>query len=525
MEKTQKAQMTKNAGLVGGVTFLGRIFGFVRDAVMAWFFGTGFISDAFFVAFRIPNLLKRLFSEGILSLAFIPVFIQYLSVKGKEEAFDLARSAFMTFCLILSGMTLVGVLFAPIIVVMFAPGFVHIPEKFALTVSLTRMMLPFAVFIGLSAISMGILNTFGHFVAPSLSSLLINLSMIGAICFISPAMTEPVNGLALGVIIGGVLQLVFQVPFLLKTGVFIRKKTVLFHQGLKKIWALTLPAAVGASVFQINMLLDTLIASFLTEGSISYLYYADRLVQFPLGIFGIAAAMALLPELSKNASLKNYTVLADTICFSLRMVLFVTVPAMAGLVILREPIISVLFGRGAFDAQSVQLTAGALLYYGLGLWAFTSVRIVVSTFYALQDARTPVRIGLFCILLKMIMSVVFMQVMDYKGLALGTSLASVFNLIFLIRALQMKLGEIDWRDTLLSLSQAVMGTIVMSFGVAVISWLIFPVSDASLIWRLLGLFGSIVSGMVIYSIFSIWFKCREIQILLNAIKQVRRTTP
>jgi putative peptidoglycan lipid II flippase len=522
METTEKAQMTKNAGLVGGVTFLGRIFGFVRDAAMAWFFGTGFISDAFFVAFRIPNLLKRLFSEGILSLAFIPVFIEYISMRGKEEAFYLARSAFMTFFLVLFAVTLAGLFFAPVLVTVFAPGFVPFPEKFALTVSLTRMMFPFIILIGLSAISMGVLNTFGHFAVPSLSSSVINLSMIAAIWFISPHMTEPVKGLAMGVIIGGILQLALHAPFLVKTGIFFRKKTHLFHRGLKKVWALTLPAALGASVFQINMLMDTFIASFLSEGSISHLYYADRLVQFPLGIFGIASAMALLPGLAKEASLKNFDALAETICFSLKMVLFVTVPAMAGLVILREPIISLLFERGAFDAQSVRLTAGALLYYGLGLWAFTSVRIVVSTFYALQDAGTPLRIALICISAKVIMAVAFMRFLDYKGLALSTSLASVLNLIFLIRALQIKLGHINWRNTALSLISTIMGTVVMSFGVIVISWWILPASNASIILKLSGLFGCIFFGIVIYLIFSIFFRCREIQILLGAIRQIRR---
>jgi putative peptidoglycan lipid II flippase len=522
MKQTEKVQVTKNAGLVGGLTLLGRIFGFVRDAAMAWLFGTGFISDAFFVAFRIPNLLRRLFSEGILSLAFIPVFIEYISVRGKEEAFYLARSVFLTSFLVLSGFTVVGFFFAPVLVTLFAPGFIPFPEKFALTVSLTRMMFPFVIFIGLSAISMGVLNTFGHFAAPSLAPLVINLSMIGAIWLISPQMTEPVKGLAIGVIIGGILQMALQTPFLVKTGIFFRKKAHLFHRGLKKIGSMTLPAAMGASVFQINMLLDTLIASFLSEGSISHLYYADRLVQFPLGIFGIAAAMALLPNLSKEASLKNYAAVSDTISSSLKMVLFVTVPAMAGLVILREPIISLLFERGAFDAQSVQLTAGALLYYGLGLWAFTSVRIVVSTFYALQDAGTPLRIALVCIAVKVIMAVVFMQFIDYKGLALSTSLASVLNLIFLVRALQMKLGHVNWENTALSLRNTVTGTIVMSFGVVFVSRLIIPTSTASLILRLSGLLGCIFVGIVIYLIFSILLKSREIQMLLGAIRQIRR---
>lgn len=522
MEQTEKVQIARNAGLVGGVTLLGRILGFIRDAAMAWFFGTGFISDAFFVAFRIPNFLKRLFAEGILSLAFIPVFIEYLSVKGKEEAFYLARSVFLITFMVLLLFTIAGFFLAPALVALFAPGFVSFPEKFNLTVSLTRIMFPFIIFIGLSAISMGVLNTFGHFVTPSMAPMFINLTMIGTIWLLSPHMTEPVRGLAIGVVIGGILQLLIQTPFLVKTGVFVKKNAYLFHHGLKKVGSMTLPAALGASVFQINMLLDTIIASFLNEGSISHLYYADRLVQFPLGIFGIAAAMALLPGLSKEASTKNYSALIENICFSLKMVLFVTVPAMAGLVILREPIISVLFERGAFDAQSVSSTAGALLYYGLGLWAFTTVRIVVSTFYALQDARTPLRIALVCIAIKIILALVFMQLLDYKGLALSTTLASVINLFFLIRTLEMKLGRIKWRNTALSIMNTIMGTVVMSLAVAAINRWFFPESDASLILKLAGLFGCIFLGIVIYSTCSIIVKHQEIQVILGAIKRIRR---
>ena len=522
MEQNEEVRITKKAGLVAGVTLVGRIFGFIRDSAMAWFFGTGFISDAFFVAFRIPNLLKRLFAEGILSLAFIPVFMEYLSARGKEEAFYLARSVFLVSFLILSLLTIAGFFLAPALVILFAPGFAPFPEKIALTVSLTRIMFPFVLFIGLSAISMGVLNTFGHFASPSLSPMMINLSMIGAIWFISPQMTVPVKGLAIGVVIGGVLQMVIQAPFLLKTGIFLKKKVHLFHQGLKKVGSRTVPAALGASVFQINMLLDTLIASFLSEGSISHLYYADRLVQFPLGLFGIAAAMALLPSLSREASLKNYDALIESIRFSLKMVLFVTVPAMAGLVILREPIIALLFERGAFDAESVRSTAGALLYYGLGLWAFTTVRIVVSTFYALQDARTPLLIALVCIAVKISLALVFMQFLDYKGLALSTSLASALNLFLLIRALRMRLGRIRWGDTALSLLNTIAGTIVMSFGVAAAGRLIMPASDASFMVRLSGLFGSILVGIVIYAACSIIFKHREIQVLLGAVRQIRR---
>lgn len=294
------------------------------------------------------------------------------------------------------------------------------------------------------------------------------------------------------------------------------------HQGLKRFGLLTLPAALGASVFPINAILDSLIASFIVEGSISHLYYADRLVQFPLGIFGIAAATVLLPGLTKEASSKNYQALAETMSMSLKMVLFITVPAMAGLIVLREPIISLLFERGAFETQNVRLTAEALLYYGIGLWAFASVRIIVSTFYALQDTYTPARIALVCIVLKIIMAVVFIRFLDFKGLALSTSLASVLNLVFLMHALQLKLGNIDLKDTGSSLIRTITGAVLMGLGVVLCSRVMLPAADNSLLAKSTGLFGCIFVGIILYGIFSFLFNGREVRILSEAIKRIRR---
>lgn len=522
METNEHLKMAKDTGIVMVITFLSRIFGFIRDAFIAWSFGAGFKSDIFFVAFRIPNLIRKLFSEGVLSLSFIPIFIEYLSTKGKKEAFQLARSAFLSSFLILAVVTIAGIFFTPLLVTVLAPGFVSSPEKFALTVSLTRIMLPFIIFIGLSAICMGILNTFGHFTTPALSPFIINISMISAILIISPQMAEPVKGLAIGALLGGILQLLLQGAFLVKTGIFLREKTVLFHRGLKRVGLLTLPAALGASVFPINALLDSLIASFLVEGSISHLYYADRLVQFPLGIFGIAAATVLLPGLTKEASLKNYQALAETMTMSLKMVLFITVPAMAGLIVLREPIISLLFERGAFESQNVRLTAEALLYYGVGLWAFASVRIIVSTFYALQDNYTPARIALVCILLKIIMAVVFIRFSAFKGLALSTSVASVLNLAFLLHALQFKLGYIDLKDIGSSLIRTLAGAFLMSLGVVLCSRVMLLTANNSIFAKSTGLFGCILVGIILYGIFSLLFNGREISILSEAIKRIRR---
>ncbi len=425
---SENDRVTKATGVVGSATLLSRIFGFIRDVVIAGFFGAGLSSDAFFVAFRIPNLLRRLFAEGSLSVAFIPVFTEYLTHRGKEDAFEMARSAVRLLSVLLVAVAVTGIVFSPLIIRIIAPGFADSPEKFALTIFLTRVMFPYIFFIGMVALSMGILNVLGHFAAPALAPVFLNISIICSVFLISPHMTDPVTGLAVGVVIGGVFQLALQVPFLIKQGFFFWQKAKIFHPGLKKIGRLMLPTIFGAAVYQINILVGTLLASLLAEGSVSYLYYADRLVQFPLGIFAIATATAVLPSLSRQATKKDLQGVRETFSYAMKLIFFITIPSMVGLIVLREPIVALLFKRGAFDATTTHLTAYALLYYSIGLWAFSAVRIVVSTFYALQDTRTPVITGAVSVCANIVLGIILMGPMGHGGLALSTSLASMLNL-------------------------------------------------------------------------------------------------
>ena len=386
--KSENRNVTRAAGVVGAATLLSRIFGYVRDMVVASFFGAGMAADAFIAAFRIPNLLRRLFGEGSLSIAFVPVFTEAMVKGDREDGLRLAVSALKLLLVCLSVITIIGVVTAPLIIQIVAPGFSHLPEKMALTVALTRLMFPYVILIGLVALCMGILNVLGHFAAPAIAPVLLNLAMIGAVFTVSrfsESETVRVMGLAGGVLLGGMLQLALQLPFLVKHGVRFWKRSGLWHPGMKKVGILMLPTIFGAAVYQINILVGTLLASLLPEGSVSYLYYADRLVQFPLGIFAQATATAVLPSLSRQAANGDHAGMGDTFGHAMSLVLFITIPAMVGLIILRDPIVALLFKRGAFDAQTTRLTADALLYYALGLWAFSAVRIVVSTFYALQD--------------------------------------------------------------------------------------------------------------------------------------------
>ncbi|MGD9105201.1 MAG: murein biosynthesis integral membrane protein MurJ [Desulfobacterales bacterium] len=511
---TENHRMTKAAGVVGSATLLSRVFGFIRDVVIAWFFGAGLVSDAFFVAFRIPNLLRRLFAEGSLSVSFIPVFTEYLAQRGKKDAFEMAKSAIRLLSVLLVAVTVAGILLSPFIVQIIAPGFVTSPEKYSLTVFLTRIMFPYIFFIGLVALCMGILNALGHFAAPALAPVLLNISIIGSVFLIAPHMADPVTGIAIGVLIGGFLQLALQVPFLIKKGVFFWQKANMYHPGLKKVGLLMVPTIFGAAVYQINILVGTLLASLLAQGSISYLYYADRLVQFPLGIFAIATATAVLPTLSRQSAENDLRALRNTFSYAMKMVFFITIPSMVGLIVLREPIVALLFKRGAFDSETTRLTAYALLYYSIGLWAFSAVRIVVSTFYALQDTKTPVRMAIVSVCSNIVLGVILMGPMGHGGLALSTSLASMLNLILLVWALRTKLGALGLK----SITESACKTMICSGIMGAVVWatalLIIPSEDGTSSGLFLGLMGSIVTGLVLYGSFSLLLKSSELKSVL-----------
>ena len=518
---SENSRMVKAAGVVGAVTLLSRVLGFIRDAVIAWFLGAGFSSDAFIAAFRIPNLLRRLFAEGTLSSAFVPVFTETIVNQGQSEAFKLALSAFRLLAAFLIVITICGVLFAPWIVRIIAPGFAA--EKLLLTVTLTRIMFPYIFFIGLVALCMGILNVLGHFAAPAFAPVLLNLSIIGAVVLVSPFLTVPVVGLALGVLIGGILQFAIQLPVMARKGFRFREKAQLLHPGLKHVGTLIFPVVLGGAVYQINVVVGTLLGSLLAEGSVTYLYFADRLVQFPLGVFAIAAATAVLPSLSRQAAAKEVDALRETFGHALRLVFFITIPAMIGLIILREPIVALLFQRGEFDAQATRLTAEALLYYSLGLWAFSAMRIVAATFFALQDTRTPVQMAIISIITNIILGVVLMKPLAHSGLALAAALASILNLGLLVRALRVKLGALGWRSIVWSFCRTLLCSCGMGLTVWVMAGFLLAGQSGTLIGLLGGVAGSITIGLVIYGALSFAVKSPELnRVLIEARKGIQK---
>jgi putative peptidoglycan lipid II flippase len=508
---SENTRIAKAAGAVSAATFLSRVFGFLRDAVIAWFFGAGPVADAFFVAFRIPNLLRRLFAEGALTVTFIPVFTDLLSRSGRKEALAMAGSAFRCLSVVLVLTAVAGVLLAPLLIRVIAPGFTGTENQFDLAVVLTRLMFPYIIFLGLTALSMGILNVFGHFSAPALAPVMLNLAMIGSVFLVSPRFDPPVIGLALGVVVGGCAQFGLQLPFLVRNGVRLFRRNGWYHPALGKIGRLMVPAVLGAAVHQVNILVGTLLASLLAEGSISYLYYAERLIQFPLGLFAVAMATAALPSLSRQAAGKDIEAFKHTFIHAVKIVWFIVVPAMVGLIVLRTPIVAALFMRGAFDAESAGLTASAVLYYGMGLWAFASVRIVVSTFYALKDTKTPFRTALVAIGANIVLGALLMVPMGHGGLALAASLASMVNLGLLVRALGRKIGDFDWRGMGRSAGMTVICSGSMGWVVHAAAVRFIPQGGDPLF----GLAVCIVIGLGVYGLLSLLLKRPELDTVLS----------
>jgi putative peptidoglycan lipid II flippase len=499
--RKEASRVNRATGVVAGATLLSRILGYVRDMVMAYFFGAGLAADAFIAAFRIPNLLRRLFGEGSLSIAFVPVFSEVLARRGRREAYGMAGAAMGLLSLVVAVVAVAGVLASPLIIRLVAPGFVDDPGKMALTVLLTRIMFPYICFVALVALCMGILNVLGHFAAPALAPVFLNLAMIAGVSVaarISPDPTVRVVGLSIGVLLGGLLQLLLQVPPLVTKGLRFWRELRLYHPALKRVGRLMLPTIFGAAVYQINILVGTLLASLLPAGSVSYLYYADRLVQFPLGIFAIALATAVLPSLSRQAAAADLTGLADTFRHALQLVLFITVPAMVGLILLRDPIVTLLFQRGDFDPTTTRLTAVALLYYGLGLWAFAAVRILVSTFYALQDTRTPVVTATVAIAANIVLGIVLMRPLAHGGLALATALSSMLNLLLLVLALRRRLGVLGWRPVAFSAARTLFAAALMGIVILLAGRWAMPAMYRSGPALLVGLGGLIALGVSVY---------------------------
>jgi putative peptidoglycan lipid II flippase len=454
----ERAQVVEAAGVIGLATLLSRILGFARDMVLARLFGAGLAADAFFVAYRIPNLLRELFAEGSMSAAFIPVFSEYLTKRTKRDAWELASAAFTTLLTVLTGVCILGILAAPLIVKLIAPGFSDNPEREALTTMLTRIMFPYLLCIGLAALAMGVLNSVRSFAAPAFSPVLFNIAIIASAFLLAPLFAEPILAVAFGVVVGGFAQFLSQMPALRKAEMLFGWRFDFAHEGVRRIGWLMAPALIGLSVTQINILVSTILASYFPGGP-TYLFYGMRLIHFPLGIFGVALATALLPSLSTQAAKGELDALRGTLGFGLRLIFFIIVPAMVGLILLRVPIVHLFFEHGRFTAADTQGTAAAVLAYAVGLWAFAGVRIVVSAFYSLQDTRTPVLVAAVALAANIALSLLLMGSLRHAGLALATALSAILNMAVLLVLLARRLGAFGWEAILRSHARVVLASV------------------------------------------------------------------
>ena len=508
-------QVTKAAGVVGASTVVTRILGFLRDMVIARAFGAGMAADAYYVAFRIPNTLRRLVGEGALTVAFIPVFVEEHQ-KGEQRAWELAHAVITLLSVLLILITVFGILFTPFLISVIAPGFNQNPDKFALTIHLTRITFPYIFFISLAALAMGILNSLRHFLSSALAPVMLNIALIGSVFFLCPHFNPPIVGLAIGVVIGGISQLLFQVPALLKRGFSYRVNFDYHNPAVRRIGILLLPALFGLAVHQVSIFVNTLLASYLAEGSVTYLYYAYRLVEFPLGIFGMAVATAVLPTMSSQSANGEYKQLVKTLSFALRLVLFITIPSMIGLMVLRVPIIALLFQRGEFRADATQATARALFYYTLGLPAIAGVRIIVPVFYSLKDTLTPVKCAATSVALNIVCSLLLMGPLQHAGLALATAISSFFNLLLLVWFLRKRLGRIGWRNIFYSSGKVWIASVIMGICCAP-----FVMKSTQYPWVLLMI---ILIGAAVFLGCSYFLKSEELHFLKGLVLKRKTAT-
>ncbi len=490
--------LVKSTSVIVSMTTISRIFGFMRDMVTATIFGAGAQFDAFSIAFRIPNFMRRLFAEGSFSQAFVPILSEYQKKKSKEEVQHFINAMSGTLAISLLIVTVIGVLGAPWIVHIFAPGFETQGERFDLAVTMLRITFPYLFLISLTAFSGAILNTYSRFWVAAFTPVFLNIVMISSALWLSPRFAQPIIGLAWGVFIAGIVQLIFQWPFLRHLRLLPRPRINFQDPGVKRVLTLMVPALFGVSVGQINLLVDSVFASLLAVGSVSWLYYSDRLMEFPLGVFGVAISTVILPYLSRHHALESNTSYSLTLDWALRSVFLIGLPACVVLAVMAGPLLSTLFQHGHFNGHDVLMARKSLMAFALGITPFMLVKILAAGFYAKQDMRTPVRIAMLAMFSNMALNAMLIYPLAHAGIALATSLAAILNSSFLFYFLRVRgfyVARDGWK---LFTLRIVMTNMVLGV------WLWFGSGDVQdwithdVIWRLTHLAFLLVSAVVIY---------------------------
>lgn len=493
----KKSSLLRSTSLVSFMTMLSRVMGFARDILIAQLFGAAAGIDAFFVAFKIPNFMRRLFAEGAFSQAFVPVLAEYQQKESPSALKAFIARIIGNLFTVLMGVTIIAVLASPYVIRLFAPGFETEGPRYLLSSHMLKITFPYLMLVSLTALSGAILNTFGRFGIPAFTPVLLNVCLIIAAMYGAPYFDEPVMALAWGVMIAGIAQLAFQVPFLVKAGLWVVPKFDWHDKGVKRVLKLMVPALFGVSVAQINLLLDTVFASFLPVGSVSWLYYSDRLTFFPLGVFGVAISTVILPHLSREHASKSKVHYSKGLDWGLRLILLIALPSTVGLCLYAKPILFTLLAYGKFTMQDVLMTQKSVMTFSLGITGFMMIKVLGSAFYATQNIKTPVKVGAYSMLLNSVLCLILMRPLAHAGLALASSLAGMFNafcLLYLLRKKDIYQPNAGW---LRFIAQLVLANIVLALilmaGFHYIDWQV-----ASAWQRAANLSGSILLAIVGY---------------------------
>jgi putative peptidoglycan lipid II flippase len=512
--KVKKGSFVGSAGTVSLGTALSRILGLVREQVMAYFFGAGMATDAFVTAFRIPNLLRDLFAEGALSSAFVPVFKEKLETESDDRAFELANVVLTAILAVVGLAVLLGIIASPALVYISAHGFTSIPEKFALTTSLTRVMFVYLLLVSLSALIMGMLNSFGRFGIPAISPAMFNLGAVLTVVVLFKYFHQPVYTLAIGVLIGGVGQIAIQLPVLWRIGFRFRLHFDFFDEGLKKVVRLFTPMVIGLSAGRINILVSTLLASYLMEGSISYLNYSFRLMHLPLGVFAVALGTVALPEVSGMVARKEMDRLGNTYLDTISLNLFVIVPSAVFLALMGNQIVSLIYQWGAFSQLDASRTSLALLHYSYGLIALAAVRVTVPFFFGFGDTRLPMKLSIIGVAVNMALYYPMTMILDFAGLAAATSIGAIVNFGLLAAYLPSKGISVPWGRLILNGLRIILAAL-LAFYLALLLPYPFASGAPGLTNRLLSVFVPFGVASLLYLLFCFLFRVQETSRLLR----------
>lgn len=523
---SQTGTIARSAGTVGFAVFCSRILGLIREQVLANFFGAGMAMDAFVVAFRIPNLLRDLFAEGALSAAFVTVFTDYDQRLGKKQTWRLANNVLIILTILVGGISMVGILASGYLVRLLAPDFGQITGKTALTVIMTQIMFPFLPLISLAAVVMGILNTKGKFFIPAMASSFFNLGSITsgvALALILPYYGIPaIIGMAIGTLLGGGLQLAVQLPSLYKTGYRFQWVLSCRDEGLRRVFWLMTPAVIGLSATQINIFINTFFASSCAQGSVAWLNYAFRLLQFPIGVFGVAISIAAMPVVSRYASQNDVAGLKTAFTSALVMTLLITIPASVGLAILAKPIIALIFQHGRFTTFDTDQTASALIFYTFGLFAYAGVKVVVPVYYALNDTKYPVIGSFIAVVTNFLFITLTLNALQHRSIALATSLSMILNFIFLSFMLYFKIEGYPLRHLGLCMAKICFAAGIMGLSIYFISTRLDPLFTIGIGSRFFALLILMTAGLIVYSLAIYILQVPEFQELLVHVQKFRK---